>query len=99
MEPINDNDRRIMAEGKISDEAREFMLEVAACSEHLGEDGMCDCARFHFDALATLEAENAELKKRCMSESEYAEYVQGRHDMQHHIDELTALIAAGKGAP
>lgn len=49
---------RIMASGLVSDEAREYMLEVVSCSERLGEDGMCDCARVHLASIAKLETEN-----------------------------------------
>lgn len=51
-ERVNAQDRAVLASGKVSDEAREFMLEVAACDEHLGDDGMCECARYHFAQLA-----------------------------------------------
>jgi len=51
---IDENDARIMREGKVTDEAREYMLEVVSCGEHLGEDGMCDCARTHLGQLAAI---------------------------------------------
>lgn len=57
---LNDNDRRIFAQGKVSDAAREYMLEVASCDEHLGEDGMCQCARVHLRKIALEQASSDE---------------------------------------
>lgn len=36
----------------VNEEAREFMLEVVACNEEIADDGLCDCARFHFEQIA-----------------------------------------------
>ncbi len=57
MVEVNANDRRVQAEGKISDRAREYMLEVASCDEHLDEDGMCECCRVHLAQLAERDRE------------------------------------------
>ena len=35
----------------MTEDAREFMLEVCACDETLGDDGMCDCCRYHFEKI------------------------------------------------
>ena len=53
-EPVNRRDRELLASGVITEEAREFMLEVVACDEHLGKDGLCACARFHFEKVAPM---------------------------------------------
>ena len=40
------------------EDVRVWMLEVGVCYEKLGDDGMCDCARKHFDEIrAAVEAE------------------------------------------
>ena len=46
----------------ITEEGRLWMLEVISCDEVLGEDGLCECAREHFEQIAELKKELADLR-------------------------------------
>jgi hypothetical protein len=38
--------------GNLAEAARLWMLTVISCDEKIGDDGMCECTRSHFDDLA-----------------------------------------------
>ncbi len=82
-----------------SEPARLWMLEVVSCDEQLGDDGMCDCAREHFEQLAAKDAEIEQLRAEVVTRKKITtELIETNDDLMAGNEQLRAELERFKDA-